>query len=99
MIRRPPRSTLFPYTTLFRSVTARRRARATFARRAPRVPARRMAQAFKGRPAATGHHRVRGHVEQSAHAAVAHPADPATDVDLTGAVLPRREAEVGANGS
>src|ERR1039457_4737395 len=27
MIRRPPRSTLFPYTTLFRSVRARRRAR------------------------------------------------------------------------
>src|SRR2546427_7881143 len=25
MIRRPPRSTLFPYTTLFRSVLARRR--------------------------------------------------------------------------
>src|SRR5947208_8889349 len=27
MIRRPPRSTLFPYTTLFRSSTAARRAR------------------------------------------------------------------------
>src|SRR3989442_5156797 len=27
MIRRPPRSTLFPYTTLFRSTSARRRAR------------------------------------------------------------------------
>src|SRR3712207_8623404 len=27
MIRRPPRSTLFPYTTLFRSGRARRRAR------------------------------------------------------------------------
>src|SRR3712207_7550278 len=27
MIRRPPRSTLFPYTTLFRSRAARRRAR------------------------------------------------------------------------
>src|SRR2546430_6599584 len=27
MIRRPPRSTLFPYTTLFRSVEAPRRAR------------------------------------------------------------------------
>src|SRR3712207_8036388 len=26
MIRRPPRSTLFPYTTLFRSLPARRRA-------------------------------------------------------------------------
>src|SRR2546429_6751232 len=28
MIRRPPRSTLFPYTTLFRSAPARHRARA-----------------------------------------------------------------------
>src|SRR5687768_17999564 len=28
MIRRPPRSTLFPYTTLFRSRVARQRARA-----------------------------------------------------------------------
>src|SRR2546422_11448520 len=29
MIRRPPRSTLFPYTTLFRSLRAGRRARAS----------------------------------------------------------------------
>src|SRR5256885_14184205 len=29
MIRRPPRSTLFPYTTLFRSVEAAKRAQAT----------------------------------------------------------------------
>src|SRR5260370_5869251 len=29
MIRRPPRSTLFPYTTLFRSFIARRRVRRT----------------------------------------------------------------------
>src|SRR3712207_7441149 len=34
MIRRPPRSTLFPYTTLFRSRRARRRG----ARAAPRRP-------------------------------------------------------------
>src|SRR2546430_13281796 len=33
MIRRPPRSTLFPYTTLFRSVPGR-------ARRLPRLPGR-----------------------------------------------------------
>src|SRR2546422_6909541 len=42
MIRRPPRSTLFPYTTLFRSRTARRGAvarRDRFLRAArPRVP-------------------------------------------------------------
>src|SRR2546427_3568917 len=31
MIRRPPRSTLFPYTTLFRSVTAPDRAELTLA--------------------------------------------------------------------
>src|SRR2546425_12962278 len=30
MIRRPPRSTLFPYTTLFRSAIVRRRATAPF---------------------------------------------------------------------
>src|SRR5574340_1407394 len=33
MIRRPPRSTLFPYTTLFRSDRARRPSRACEARR------------------------------------------------------------------
>src|SRR5258708_30817480 len=32
MIRRPPRSTLFPYTTLFRSCTAHRRATARIQR-------------------------------------------------------------------
>src|SRR3712207_8662350 len=40
MIRRPPRSTLFPYTTLFRSGLRRLRLyaeRATRARRAPRA--------------------------------------------------------------
>src|SRR5260370_7510383 len=43
MIRRPPRSTLFPYTTLFRSLSSarrarlhRRRARETASRRLPR---------------------------------------------------------------
>src|SRR3989442_6380045 len=33
MIRRPPRSTLFPYTTLFRSSGSRRARRASFASR------------------------------------------------------------------
>src|SRR2546430_12335758 len=37
MIRRPPRSTLFPYTTLFRSARGRGQAR----RGAPQVPASR----------------------------------------------------------
>src|SRR5438876_9047980 len=40
MIRRPPRSTLFPYTTLFRSRTA---ARPGPIRRSPRAPRRRAA--------------------------------------------------------
>src|SRR3989442_8796509 len=54
MIRRPPRSTLFPYTTLFRSVTTRhveqihiddRKAEAMSPRQAQRVePARRGAR-------------------------------------------------------
>src|SRR5256885_10839525 len=41
MIRRPPRSTLFPYTTLFRSRSAarrRRRASATTGRAPPSAP-------------------------------------------------------------
>src|SRR5258708_8732573 len=37
MIRRPPRSTLFPYTTLFRSERARRRRRVRADPRAPRL--------------------------------------------------------------
>src|SRR5690349_21913194 len=37
MLRRPPRSTLFPYTTLFRSPRSRRRARL---RRNPKAPPR-----------------------------------------------------------
>src|SRR5689334_24851065 len=36
MIRRPPRSTLFPYTTLFRSLAARLRGRPRRARGDPR---------------------------------------------------------------
>src|SRR2546426_67039 len=39
MIRRPPRSTLFPYTTLFRSLLRRRPERER-ERRAPVLPAR-----------------------------------------------------------
>src|SRR5256885_9175312 len=37
MIRRPPRSTLFPYTTLFRSVTTCRTSRAPWSPRRPSV--------------------------------------------------------------
>src|SRR3712207_7270150 len=40
MIRRPPRSTLFPYTTLFRSSSAARSAHATLPVRPARSPIR-----------------------------------------------------------
>src|SRR2546427_7850719 len=45
MIRRPPRSTLFPYTTLFRSVVFRRAAASTGVSRSPDggAPSRRRA--------------------------------------------------------
>src|SRR3712207_8458415 len=50
MIRRPPRSTLFPYTTLFRSRGQHIRRRTAYAgRRDPRPP-----------PDPGGHHRVEG---------------------------------------
>src|SRR5256885_11797798 len=39
MIRRPPRSTLFPYTTLFRSIIRRREGREGIASRAPWIVA------------------------------------------------------------
>src|SRR3712207_8372321 len=39
MIRRPPRSTLFPYTTLFRSAARRPGARAEYARTTERAAA------------------------------------------------------------
>src|SRR2546428_6095842 len=52
MIRRPPRSTLFPYTTLFRSVHPRARRDAPRARRAPpvRAPRRPARAARRGFP-------------------------------------------------
>src|SRR5438270_5063593 len=40
MIRRPPRSTLFPYTTLFRSAAAQSAAIRQTSGSAPRLPAR-----------------------------------------------------------
>src|SRR2546421_8886314 len=47
MIRRPPRSTLFPYTTLFRSFERRRRSRRAGGRRAAPAPNDRRSR-FKG---------------------------------------------------
>src|SRR5690348_17532591 len=54
MIRRPPRSTLFPYTTLFRSPTRRSRSTRTRARRARTGPRR--AAARRGGPGRSEEH-------------------------------------------
>src|SRR5436853_4886644 len=52
MIRRPPRSTLFPYTTLFRSLVTR--ARQLSMASAPGLASRRMIAPRPGASAATG---------------------------------------------
>src|SRR5690349_22842488 len=57
MLRRPPSSTLFPYTTLFRSCRAARRA----ARRMSRLP--RIVDVAVMRVVPEGSHRQLGHVE------------------------------------
>src|SRR5256885_8044033 len=62
MIRRPPRSTLFPYTTLFRSVSV-----ATTKRRAGEVRARRVISSVDTiwvRPAATSPSRSEEHTSE-----------------------------------
>src|SRR3712207_8164496 len=67
MIRRPPRSTLFPYTTLFRSSERRRGRAAHHARRRRVVPERRrVALGFKGARAAALGQRVGGRDERRA---------------------------------
>src|SRR5437588_1268718 len=48
MIRRPPRSTLFPYTTLFRSIAPHAARRAGASARAGRAPLARRASARPG---------------------------------------------------
>src|SRR2546422_8140873 len=65
MIRRPPRSTLFPYTTLFRSLTDEadcradeRRRRARDERGAPRRRACRCVERARGDGRPTGLHRA-----------------------------------------
>src|SRR3712207_6966091 len=59
MIRRPPRSTLFPYTTLFRS-TVRRRGRHPSRRRAPNGTDRRPRRRLLPVPTAAAARRGRG---------------------------------------
>src|SRR3712207_7589878 len=55
MIRRPPRSTLFPYTTLFRSAPCSTRSRAAAATRAAGATAA-GAATTRARSARLGHH-------------------------------------------
>src|SRR2546426_8654562 len=50
MIRRPPRSTLFPYTTLFRSLRAAMRAARAKSPVTPHTSARRMRPPSRGKP-------------------------------------------------
>src|SRR5262245_64222080 len=57
MTRRPPRSTLFPYTTLFRSIVARRQVGAAARRRRRRC--RRLAARAGGTDRRIGRGRVR----------------------------------------
>src|SRR3989442_788665 len=71
MIRRPPRSTLFPYTTLFRSRGARPRAAGARARAAARGGPRRArgpsSQPALGRPATARGHRARARQRSRGH--------------------------------
>src|SRR3712207_7161718 len=55
MIRRPPRSTLFPYTTLFRSLPQRR----CRARRSQKIPHQSHQPVLSGSPAAAAQRRPR----------------------------------------
>src|SRR3712207_7572002 len=68
MIRRPPRSTLFPYTTLFRSAStsARRRSRVwarASAARPPRAPASR-SSSWTARPSSAPSSRSEEHTSE-----------------------------------
>src|SRR3712207_8395765 len=63
MIRRPPRSTLFPYTTLFRSARGRRRDLAV-AQVADRAFAQRQHAAVADPHAAAGRHQDAGRSEE-----------------------------------
>src|SRR2546430_12719660 len=62
MIRRPPRSTLFPYTTLFRSLAARPREPGPLRRR--RLPGAFLGQQQVGRHAVHGRRRSEEHTSE-----------------------------------
>src|SRR5256885_4982363 len=67
MIRRPPRSTLFPYTTLFRSDAAEQGRREPGAERAAGLAATRHCMPIddrRGRPHGSGHARSEEHTSE-----------------------------------
>src|SRR5260370_32035581 len=64
MIRRPPRSTLFPYTTLFRSIHKATQAIHGKPFRSRRTRADRAAQAFLEYLGHVDHRRARGHLRR-----------------------------------
>src|SRR3712207_8624897 len=78
MIRRPPRSTLFPYTTLFRSRRVHRREQlhrqvpGEHPRRAQRERERRPAHLLGGHAPAVGGQIGRAHVLNSSHANISY---------------------------
>src|SRR2546426_11345964 len=79
MIRRPPRSTLFPYTTLFRSATPGRRFGRQLQRAAhrPAAPDRRVLRGGDEQRQVP-HRRVRAQRHGGREAAVACPLQPVT---------------------
>src|SRR5258708_7176073 len=84
MIRRPPRSTLFPYTTLFRSVHSRA---STTARRSRPARRRCRRRSCEHRPDRSRRHATMARAPQRSHFARAlhDPADQAIGLGLFGA--------------
>src|SRR5260370_24003259 len=96
MIRRPPRSTLFPYTTLFRSdhgELARQRHLGLVGAGAAGDP---HGPAFEFRAALDrlGQHEVGSLVKRLAHGGITVLADAAGVVGLAGLILLRRQPEM-----
>src|SRR6266702_6641050 len=84
MIRRPPRSTLFPYTTLFRSPARRRRARPRGRPGAPaRCPAPGRSEEHTSELQSRGHLVCRLRLEKNKNTAVSRP----HGIETTGAAL------------
>src|SRR3989454_8098293 len=101
MIRRPPRSTLFPYTTLFRSHYGEQDPGETPGQSddrpghaAPAGDAQRPLAQGRGLGLGVVHDRPGGLDEQAAQPGVATLGDAAADLALPGAVLARDETEI-----